>query len=544
MKKGYELLNDPFLNKGTAFTEEEREKYDLIGILPPTVQTLDLQAQQAYENVEKKPDVSEKRHYLMNIFSRNRTLFFYLFSQHVKEFMPIVYDPGIAESIRHYNEFFITPQNAAYLTVNHPEQMEKTIFNAAENRNIELIVVTDAEAILGIGDWGTNGVSIATGKLMVYTAAAGIDPAKVLPVVIDSGTARQSLLDNPLYLGLHHSRIKGSVYYNFIDQFVELVERLFPHLYLHFEDFGRDNAANLLHKYVHKYPVFNDDIEGTGIITLAGILGSLNISHEKLSEQRYMCFGAGTAGCGIVKRIYQEMLDQGLPANEAQKRFYLVDKQGLLFEDMDNLTPEQRPFARKRNEFANAKELITLEAAVKAVHPTILVGTSTQGGTFTKAIVTEMASHTKRPIIFPLSNPTELAEAKAEDLINWTDGRALVATGIPSAPVKYNGTTYEIGQANNALIYPGIGLGVTASRSKLLTDRMISVAAHSIGGIVDADVSGAAVLPPVSRLTEFSETVAAAVAGEAVAEGLNRVQITDPLACVKAQKWIPAYHKN
>ena len=544
MKNGYDLLNDPFLNKGTAFTNEEREKFGLTGILPPTVQTLELQEQQAYKNFEKKPDVTEKRHYLMNLFSRNRTLFFYLFSQHIKEFMPIVYDPGIADSIRNYSEFFITPQNAAYLSINHPEQMEKSILNAAENRSIELIVVTDAEAILGIGDWGTNGVSIATGKLMVYTAAAGINPAKVLPVVIDSGTARQSLIDDPLYLGLHHSKIKGPAYDSFIDQFVELVEKTFPHLYLHFEDFGRDNAANILNRYVNKYPVFNDDIEGTGIITLAGILGGLNISHEKLREQRYMCFGAGTAGCGIVKRIYQEMLDQGLTENEAKKRFYLVDKQGLLFDDMKNLTPEQRPFARKRTEFANANQLTTLAAAVETIHPTILVGTSTQGGTFTKTIVTEMASNTKHPIIFPLSNPTELAEATAEDLIRWTDGQALVATGIPSAPVKYNGTTYEIGQANNALIYPGIGLGVIASRSKLLTDRMISVAAHSLGSLVDADSPGAAVLPPVSRLTEFSEMVAAAVAGEAAAEGLNQVKFTNSVTCVEAAKWLPVYQAN
>lgn len=541
MKSGYELLNDPFLNKGTAFTEEERKKYGLTGILPPAVQTLEQQARQAYENVEQKSGVSEKRHYLMNLFSRNRTLFYYLFSQHVNEFMPVVYDPGIAESIRSYSEFFITPQNAAYLTIDHPERMEESIRNAVEGRSIELIVVTDAEAILGIGDWGTNGVSISTGKLMVYTAAAGIDPAKVLPVVLDSGTARQSLIDDPLYLGLHHSRIKGEAYYNYVDQFVELVEKMFPHLYLHFEDFGRDNAANILNKYVRKYPVFNDDIEGTGIITLAGILGALKISHEKLSEQRYMCFGAGTAGCGIVKRICQEMLDQDLTESEAKKRFYLVDKQGLLFDDMKDLTPEQKPFARNRNEFSNADKLTTLEAAVAEIHPSILVGTSTQGGTFTEKIVREMAAHTGHPIIFPLSNPTELAEATAKDLIRWTDGRALIATGIPSAPVEYNGTTYEIGQANNALIYPGIGLGVIASESRLLTDPMISVAAHSIGGIVDAGTPGAAVLPPVSRLTEFSETVAAAVAGEAAAEGLNRREFTDPEACVKSYKWTPAY---
>lgn len=544
MKYGYELLNDPFLNKGTAFTDDERKKFGLTGILPPAVQTLALQTQQAYDNVASKPDVREKRHYLMNLFSRNRTLFFCLFSQHVREFMPIVYDPGIAESIRNYSEFFITPQNAAYLTIDHPEQMEQSLQNAAKDRAVELIVVTDAEAILGIGDWGTNGVSIATGKLMVYTAAAGIDPAKVLPVILDSGTARQSLIDDPLYLGLHHSRIRGADYYRFVDQFVELAEKLFPHLYLHFEDFGRDNAASILNQYIEKYPVFNDDIEGTGIITLAGILGALKITQETLCRQTYMCFGAGTAGCGIVKRIYEEMLAEGLTESEAKKRFYLVDKQGLLFTDMEDLTPEQRPFARRRSEFSDAGRLTTLAAAVAAVHPSILVGTSTQGGAFTEAIVSEMAAHTARPIIFPLSNPTELAEARAEDLIRWTAGRALVATGIPSAPVEYGGTTYEIGQANNALIYPGLGLGVIASGARLLTDSMISVAAHSIGGIVVADLPGAAVLPPVSQLTEFSETVAAAVAREAAAEGLNRVKFTDADACVRAHKWVPAYREQ
>ncbi|MCH3950942.1 MAG: NAD-dependent malic enzyme [Acidaminococcus sp.] len=541
MKKGYDLLNDPFLNKGTAFTEAEREQYSLVGILPPTVQSLENQAKQAYENIENKPNVTEKRHYLMNIFSRNRTLFFYVFKQHIAEFMPIVYDPGIAESIREYSEFFITPQNAAYLSIDHPERMEESIRNASEGRDIDLIVVTDAEAILGIGDWGTNGVSISVGKLMVYTAAAGLDPARVLPVVLDAGTNRESLLKNPLYLGLHQKRIIDGRYDAFVDQFVKLVEGMFPRLYLHFEDFGREHAAKILDRYVNTYPVFNDDIEGTGIISLAGILGGLNISGEKLTDQVYMCFGAGTAGCGIAKRIYQEMLDQGLSEDEARKRFYLVDRQGLLFDDMDDLTPEQKPFARKRSEFANASELTNLTAAVKAVHPTILVGTSTKSGAFTEEIVKEMASYAKRPIIFPLSNPTELAEATAEDLIRWTDGCALVATGIPSAPVIYNGVTYDIGQANNALIYPGLGLGVIASGAKLLTDRMISVAAHSIGGIVDPTKPGASVLPPVTKLDQFSETVACAVAAEAKKEGLNRNEVADPGACVKAYKWEPRY---
>lgn len=314
--------------------------------------------------------------------------------------------------------------------------METAIRNAAEGRDIDLIVVTDAEAILGIGDWGTNGVSISVGKLMVYTAAAGLDPARVLPVVLDAGTNRESLLQDPLYLGLHEKRVTGTAYDDFVDRFVALVEGMFPHLYLHFEDFGRSHAAKILNRYVDRYPVFNDDIEGTGIISLAGILGALRISGEALKDQTYLCFGAGTAGCGIAHRIYQEMLDQGLTEKEARQKFYLVDRQGLLFEDMDDLTPEQKPFARKRSEFADASHLTTLEAAVKVIHPTILVGTSTQSGAFTETIVKEMASHTKRPIIFPLSNPTELAEARASDLIAWTEGRALVATGF--LPSRWN----------------------------------------------------------------------------------------------------------
>lgn len=455
--------------------------------------------------------------------------------------MPIVYDPGIAESIRNYSDFFVTPQNAVYLSIDRQDQLEQALVNGAEGRRIRLMVVTDGEAILGIGDWGTNGVSISTGKLMVYTAAAGIDPSQVLPVVLDAGTNRQSLLEDPLYLGVRHSRVKGEKYLAFVDRFVAAAERLFPGLYLHFEDFGRDHAAQLLDKYKNAHPVFNDDIEGTGIITLAGILGGLAITGEKLRDQKYLCFGAGTAGCGIVRRIYLEMQEQGLTAEEARQRFYLVDKQGLLFDDMEDLTPEQKPFARKREEFAPGARLDTLEKAAAAIHPTILVGTSTCAGAFTESIVREMASHCIRPMIFPLSNPTELAEAKASDLIRWTEGRALVATGIPSEPVEYNGVSYAIGQANNALIYPGLGLGVIASQARLLTDGMISAAAHSLGGIVDPAQPGAAVLPPVSRLMDFSETVAAAVAGEARKEGLAGKEFSDPQTLVRSAKWTPVY---
>ena len=540
-KKSYEVLNDPFLNKGTAFTKEERKELELTGLLPPQIQTIEEQAEQVYAQYKSKEPLINKRRFLMEIFDTNRTLFYYLFSQHVVEFMPIVYDPVIAENIENYSELFVNPQNAVYLSIDSPETIEESLRNATKDREIRLIVATDAEGILGIGDWGTNGVDISVGKLMVYTAAAGIDPKSVLPVVLDAGTNRETLLEDKLYLGNRHKRVYGDKYYDFVDKFVQTAEKLFPRLYLHFEDFGRSNAANVLHKYWKTYPVFNDDIQGTGIITLAGILGALKISGEKLTDQKYMCFGAGTAGAGIADRVYQEMLQQGLSEDEARSRFYLVDKQGLLFDDMDDLTPEQKPFARKRTEFTNANELTNLEAAVKAVKPTILVGTSTQPNTFTETIVKEMASYTARPIIFPLSNPTKLAEATAENLIKWTDGKALVATGIPADPVEYNGVTYEIGQANNALIYPALGLGAIASTAKLVTNEMISKAAHSLGGIVDTTKPGAATLPPVSKLTEFSQRVAEAVGQCALDQKLNREDITDIKAAIEKIKWIPKY---
>lgn len=541
MKTGFELLDDAFLNKGTAFTESERKKLGLEGLLPPCVEDIETQAQRIYRQMERKTSLIEKRRFLMEVFNFNRTLFFHVFSEHLVELMPIVYDPVIAESIEQYSEQFINPQYAAFLSIDHPESIETSLKQAAGDRKIRLIVVTDAEGILGIGDWGTNGVDISVGKLMVYTAAAGIDPQTVLPVVLDCGSNRESLLKDPFYLGNRHKRIYGDPYYDFVNQFVETAEKLFPDLYLHFEDFGRSNAAAILKKYQKTYPVFNDDCQGTGIITLAGILGAMKINREKLTNHTYMCFGAGTAGAGIADRIFREMVAQGLSEKEARNHFYMVDKQGLLFDDMDDLTPEQKPFARARSEFDNPEKLNNLTAAVMAVRPTILVGTSTAPKTFTKEIVKAMASWCDHPIIFPLSNPTELAEATAEDIIKWSDGRAMVATGIPAEPVEYNGVTYIIGQANNALIYPGLGLGSIAVNASLLTDEMISSAAHSLGEFLEINVEGAAVLPPVSKLTQFSETVAAAVAECAVKQGLNRVQTNDVKKAVKSVIWKPVY---
>lgn len=538
--KAHDILNDPFLNKGTAFTQEEREKFGLVGLLPPRIQTIEEQAEQAYAHYQRKTSNLEKRHFLMEIFNTNRTLFYYLFNEHVVEFNPIVYDPVIAESIEQYSDLFVDPQYAAYLSVEHPESIRETLKNAAGNRKIRLIVVTDAEGILGIGDWGTQGVDISVGKLMIYTAAAGIDPATVLPIVIDAGTNRKELLENPFYLGNRHERIRGEAYYDFIDQFVQVAEELFPDLYLHWEDFGRSNAANILNQYKDKIPTFNDDIQGTGIITLAGIYGALDITGEKLTDQIYLCYGGGTAGAGIAHRVLLEMINEGLSEEEAYSHFYMVDKQGLLFDDMDDLTPEQKPFARKRSEFANSDQLTDLGAVVKAVKPTILVGTSTQPATFTKEIVEDMCSFTERPIIFPLSNPTKLAEATAADLIKWSDGKAFVATGIPADDVEYKGATYQIGQANNALIYPGLGLGVMASKAKLLTDQMIGAAARSLSGLVDNGKVGAPVLPPVSRLTEFSIYVANAVAKKAQEQGLAQVD-DDMEKAVQDLKWYPRY---
>lgn len=541
--KPAQILNDPFLNKGTAFTKEERVVLGLTGLVPPMIQTIDQQVEQTYAQYSSKANMLEKRLFLMQIFNTNRVLFYKLFSEHVAEFMPVVYDPTIADTIENYSELFVDPQNAAFLSIDDPESITESLKNAANGRDIKLIVVTDAEGILGIGDWGTNGVDIAVGKLMVYTAAAGIDPKSVLPVVLDAGTNNKELLNNPLYLGNNHERVYGDQYFAFVDKFVQSAEELFPEMYLHFEDFGRTNAAKILNKYQDKIVTFNDDIQGTGIIVLAGILGALQISHEKLADQRYMSFGAGTAGAGITSRIFEEMVENGMTEEEARSHFYLVDKQGLLFDDDETLTPEQKPFARKRAEFENAAELTTLEAAVKAVHPTILVGTSTQPGTFTESIIKEMAAHTARPIIFPLSNPTKLAEAKAEDLIAWTDGQALVATGIPADDVNYNGVTYQIGQANNALVYPGLGLGTLAAKAELLNNAMISKAAHSLGGIVDATKPGAAVLPPVTRLAEFSQTVAQAVAKSAIDQGIARADSKDAAQLVADLKWEPEYEE-
>ncbi|MCZ8490146.1 malolactic enzyme [Lactococcus lactis] len=539
--RAHEILNNPFLNKGTAFTMKERKELGLIGLLPPTVQTIEEQAEQTYEQYLTKPSDLEKRHFLMEIFNTNRTLFYYLFNKHIVEFNPIVYDPTIADTIENYSHLFVDPQYAAYLDINHPENITETLKNAAGDREIRLIVVTDAEGILGIGDWGTQGVDISVGKLMIYTAAAGIDPASVLPVVIDAGTNRKELLEDHLYLGNHQERIYGDQYYSFVDQFVETAESIFPKLYLHWEDFGRSNAATILNNYKTKIPTFNDDIQGTGIVVLGGIFGSLDITGEKLTDQVYLCYGGGSAGAGIAGRVHAEMVSEGLSEEEAYKHFFMIDQQGLLFDDMEDLTPAQKPFAKKRADYKDAGDMTDLLNVVKTVKPTILVGTSTNPGAFTKEVVEAMCVNTERPVIFPISNPTKKMEATAEQVIEWSDGKAFVATGVPSGTISYKGVDYQIGQANNSLIYPGLGLGMLASEAKLLTDEMIGAAAHSLSGLVDPGKPGAPVLPPFEFVADVSIKVAEAVAKKAQEQGLTESKETDMAKAVRDLKWYPEY---
>jgi len=537
----HDILNNPFLNKGTAFTLAERKELGLIGLLPPHVQTIEEQAEQAYLQYVTKDSDLEKRHFLMEIFNTNRTLFYYLFNQHIVEFNPIVYDPTIADTIENYSRLFVDPQYAAYLDINHPEHIEETLKNAAGDRDIRLIVATDAEGILGIGDWGVQGVDISVGKLMIYTAAAGIDPASVLPIVIDAGTNRKELLDDHLYLGNRQERVYGDTYYQFIDQFVQTAESMFPKLYLHWEDFGRSNAATILDKYKQSIPTFNDDIQGTGIVVLGGIFGALDITGEKLTDQVYLCYGGGSAGAGIASRVHAEMVSEGLSAEEAYTHFFMVDKQGLLFDDMSDLTPAQKPFAKKRADFANAGDMTQLVNVINVAKPTILVGTSTHAGAFTKEVVEAMCENTARPVIFPISNPTKKLEATAEQVIEWSDGKAFVATGVPSGTIQYKGVDYQIGQANNALIYPGLGLGMLASEASLLTDEMIGAAAHSLSGLVDLNQPGAPVLPPFEYVADVSIKVAEAVANKAKEQGLAQSEETDMAKAVQNLKWYPTY---
>jgi malate dehydrogenase (oxaloacetate-decarboxylating) len=544
---GSALLGDPLLNRGTAFTLEERRELDLVGLLPSVVTTLDKQVKRSYAQYQQQANDLSKNVFLTALQDRNEVLFYRLLADHLSEMLPVVYDPTIALAIEHYSREYRRPRGV-YLSIDHPEDIEASFRNVGAGPDeIDLIVATDAEEILGIGDWGVGGIDISVGKLTVYTAAAGIDPTRVIPVMLDVGTNRESLLNDPFYLGNRHSRVRGERYDAFIDAYVKTATKLFPNALLHWEDFGPSNGRRILEKYRNQVCTFNDDMQGTGAITLAAIYTALRILNADLRDQRVVIFGSGTAGIGNADQIRAAMMLAGLSKEEATKHFWCVDIQGLLLDNMGDVPRDfQVPYARQASEVQSWQHDlpqggISLAEVVRQVHPTMLIGTSTAPATFTEAIVKDMAAHTERPIIFPLSNPTHLMEAKASDLITWTDGRALVATGIPSRPVTYKGTTYAIGQANNALLYPGLGLGVIVSRARKVSDGMFAAAAQAVADLVDAKQLGASLLPHVENLRIVSATVAVEVAKKAAAEGLARVQLTDVIQQVQDAMWQPIY---
>ncbi|MGN4481105.1 oxaloacetate-decarboxylating malate dehydrogenase [Bacillus cereus group sp. MYBK5-1] len=545
--RGAEVLSTPLLNKGVAFTQNEREELGLKGLLPPAVLTLEEQARRAYEQFSSQPDDLLKNVYLTALHDRNEVLFYRILTDHLREMLPIVYTPTVGVAIQRYSHEYRKPRGV-YLSINDPSGIEEAFTNiGATAENIDLVVVTDGEGILGIGDWGVGGINIAIGKLAVYTAAVGIDPSRVLPVILDVGTNREELLNNPFYIGNRHPRITGEAYDEFIDTFVQAVNKQFPKALLHWEDFSSRNARKILDKYRHDVCTFNDDIQGTGAVSLAAVLSAVKASGVPLSEHRVVVFGAGTAGIGIADQVRDAMVRVGVSEEESYKRFWCIDRNGLVTDNMEDLLDFQIKYARKEAEVSEWKEndVIGLAEVVKHVKPTILIGTSTVAGAFKEEIIKEMASHVERPIILPMSNPTPLAEAKPADLIEWTEGRALVATGSPFEPVTYNGVTYVIGQSNNALIFPGLGLGTIVVRASVMTDGMFAAAAEAVASMVDTSQPGAPILPEVEELRNISEMVAIEVAKVAVAEGVARVNLSDNdiKMAVQEAMWKPEYRQ-
>ncbi|MDY0851166.1 oxaloacetate-decarboxylating malate dehydrogenase [Bacillus thuringiensis] len=545
--RGAEVLSTPLLNKGVAFTQNEREELGLKGLLPPAVLTLEEQARRAYEQFSSQPDDLLKNVYLTALHDRNEVLFYRILTDHLREMLPIVYTPTVGVAIQRYSHEYRKPRGV-YLSINDSSGIEEAFTNiGATAENIDLVVVTDGEGILGIGDWGVGGINIAIGKLAVYTAAVGIDPSRVLPVILDVGTNREELLNNPFYIGNRHPRITGEAYDEFIDTFVQAVNKQFPKALLHWEDFSSRNARKILDKYRHDVCTFNDDIQGTGAVSLAAVLSAVKASGLPLSEHRVVVFGAGTAGIGIADQVRDAMVRVGVSEEESYKRFWCIDRNGLVTDNMEDLLDFQIPYARKEAEVSEWKEndVIGLAEVVKHVKPTILIGTSTVAGAFKEEIIKEMASHVERPIILPMSNPTPLAEAKPADLIEWTEGRALVATGSPFEPVTYNGVTYVIGQSNNALIFPGLGLGTIVVRASVMTDGMFAAAAEAVASMVDTSQPGAPILPEVEELRNISEMVAIEVAKVAVAEGVARVNLSDNdiKMAVQEAMWKPEYRQ-
>lgn len=538
------VLVDPFRNHGVAFTPPERDALGLTGRLPSGVLTLEQQAERAYQQLQAQPTDLAKNVYLEQLHDRNETLYFTLLTERLAELLPIVYDPTVGEAIEKYSHEYRRPRGI-FLSIDNPDGMGKAFGTLGLGPDeVDLIVCSDAEEILGIGDWGVGGIQIAVGKLAVYTAAAGIDPRRVVAVSLDVGTDRESLLNDPLYVGNRHPRARGAAYDAFIERYLQTASSMFPNALLHFEDFGPGTAHRILDTYRGRYRIFNDDIQGTGAITLAAVLSGMKASGVPMRDQKLVVFGAGTAGVGIADQLREAMVRDGATPERATAQVWLIDKQGLLTRDMTDLRDFQRPYTRDPSEtpaYATAGGPISLLDTVRHVEPTILLGTSTVQGAFTRPVVEAMAARAERPIILPISNPTSRIEAMPADVIAWSDGRALVATGIPVPPVEYQDVTYEIAQANNALLYPGLGLGTIVARASHVTAGMLLAAAEAVAGQVDLARPGASLLPAVQDLRESSAITAAAVVRAAVSEGVAARKPADPDKAVRDAMWYPRY---
>jgi len=544
--RGRSVLAVPLLNRGTAFTSAEREALDLVGLLPDAVSTMEVQLARVYGQYRREQGDLARYLYLANLRDRNEVLFYRLLTEHIAEMLPVVYTPTVGTAIERYSLEYGRPRGV-YLSVDHPDQIQTAFGNYRLGPDeVDLIVATDSEGILGIGDQGVGGIAIALGKLALYVAAAGLHPGRIIPVVLDAGTENKALLDDPLYVGNRHPRVRGERYDELIEAYVATATRMFPHAMLHWEDFGAANAHRILARYAGSCCTFNDDIQGTAAVVLAAALGAVRVAGTSMADQTVVIHGAGTAGIGIADVLRQAMIAEGLPASQAARRFWALGSKGLLTGDYPGTMRDfQVPYARSAGEVIgwrrDGEGRIDLAEVVTRVRPTMLIGTSTQPGVFSEPIVTEMAAHTGRPVIMPLSNPTSLSEARPADLIAWTGGRALIATGSPFDPVTHDGVRYEFAQANNALIFPGLGLGVTVARARRVSDGMLAAAAAALASLSDAAKPGAAVLPPVTSLRQVSAAVAAAVAQAARAEGLAQAQLDDPAKQVAQAMWTPEY---
>jgi malate dehydrogenase (oxaloacetate-decarboxylating) len=564
-----DVLQDPIRDKGTAFTQAERDALDLTGRLPSAVLTLDQQAQRAYQQLLRQGDDLAKNVYMEQLHDRNEVLYYRVLADHLAELLPVVYDPVIGDAIERYSHEYRRPRGL-YLSIDSSDDMDKAFASLALGReDVDLIVCSDAEEILGIGDWGVAGSMIAVGKLAVYTAAAGIDPRRVIPVSLDVGTNNEALLNDPLYLGNRHARVSGSDYDAFIKKYLQTASSRFPSALLHFEDFGANNARRILLTYRDQYRIFNDDMQGTGVIAMAGLYSALKVTGTPWRDQRVVVFGGGTAGIGIADQIREQMVRDGLDPDQATRQIWIVDLPGLLTDDMtDGMLDYQRPYVRPAAEAADWEKspvsidpaaavrwpqmaalqqaraesgIIGLQTVVEKVRPTILVGTSTTHGAFTQDVVEAMSAGVSRPVIFPLSNPTSKIEAMPADIITWSKGQALIATGLPIGPSAYDGVTHYFGQANNALVYPGLGLGTIVSGASQVTDGMLRAAAEAVAGQVDVSEPGAALLPAVANLRASSATSAIAVVKAATADGVATRKTGNTVQAVQDAMWQPVY---